>query len=97
MPFPANQVMNYFHVCILLLIATYLPGCRMRKSLTPRKPAPVTALACQVLSFQPRKLCLAVIKLQAEWQIPWEWCRIFPWFTHGFLRSLNNNFHQHAY
>ena len=53
--------------------------------------------ACQVPSFWPRKLCPTAIKLQDMWQILQISCRIFTWFTHAFLSSFNNNYHQHAY
>ena len=101
MPFPANQVISYFHVFISLVKATYFPGCHLRNSFTLtlnlELNISVIASACQVPSFQPCKLCATTIKLQEEWRILWTSCRIFTWFTRAFLSSYNNNYHQCAY
>ena len=69
-----------------------MPGCHPCISLTLKLNLGLNILiivsACQVLSFQPRKLCLTMIKLQEEWRIPWTSCKIFAWFTHAFLSSF---------
>ena len=57
-----------------------MPSCHPRNSLKLRLNLGlnirVIALACQVLSFQPCKLCPIAIKLQEEWRILWTSCRI---------------------
>ena len=102
MPFPANQVICYFHAFISLLKAIYLAAIHIIVSTLSLRlnlglNIHVIILACKVPSFQPHKLCPTAIKLQEEWQIPWTSYRIFAWFTHAFLSSFNNNYHQHAY
>ena len=59
MPFPANQVMNCFHV--------------LHNSLAPRTCICIIASACQVLSVWPRKLCPTVIKLKQNGEFHGHW------------------------
>ena len=92
MPFPANQVMKYFHVFISLLMAICLAAVRI---MAANQAINIITSACQVPSYQPRKLCPTAIKLYVEWRIPWTSCRIFAQFTSAFLSSFN--YHQHAY
>ena len=73
MPFPANQVMNYFHVFISLLMTIFLAAIRVMDSY---QAICVITLACQVSSFWLRKSCPTAIKLYVEWQISWTSCRI---------------------
>ena len=60
MPFPANQVMSYFHVFISLLMAIFLAAIRVMAS---HQAIRIITLACQVPSFWPRKSCPTAIKL----------------------------------
>ena len=75
MPFPANQVVKYFHVFTSLFITICLTAVHPHNSLTPSYPH--HHLACWAPSFQPRKLCQTAIKLYIEWQILWTSYRIY--------------------
>ena len=62
MPFLANQVINYFHVFISLLMAICLANICVMVSY---QAICAIILACQVSSFQPLKSCPTAIKLHA--------------------------------
>ena len=66
---------------------------RIKQSCT-RTSIRVITLACPVRIVFPHRLHPAV---RVEWRILWISRRIFAWFTHAFLSSLNNNYHQRAY
>ena len=53
MPFQANQVLKHFHVFISLIMAIYLAAIHVMAS---HHTIHVITSACQVLSFQPRRL-----------------------------------------
>ena len=91
-----NKPSDKVFPCVYFAAYGYLPGICPRNSITPRTPVPSLRLVRYCLSSHVN--CVPqLIKLQAEWQIPWISCRIFPWFTYAFLSLSNNNYHQCAY
>ena len=94
MSFPANQVMNYFYVFILLLMAICLA---VIHAIASHQQHLCHRFLLSGTIFLLCRLCPTAIKHQAEWRILWVSSRIFALFTHAFLSSFNNNYHQRAY
>ena len=91
-----NKPSDKLFPCVYFAAYSYLPGFCPYNSITPRTPVPSLRLVRYCLSSHVH--CVPqLLKLQAEQQIPWILCRIFPWFTYAFLSSSNNNYHQCAY
>ena len=91
-----NKPSDKVFPCVYFAAYGYLPGFRPCNSITPGIPVSSLRLVRYCLSRHVN--CVTqLLKLQAEWQIPWISCRIFPWFTYAFLSSSNNNYHQCTY
>ena len=91
-----NKPSDKLFPCVYFAAYGYLPGFRPCNSITPGTPVSSLRLVRYCLSRHVN--CVTqLLKLQAEWQIPWISCRIFPWFTYAFLSSSNNNYHQCTY